>query len=347
MMPAWQVRPYRDGDEAVLIELYQRTAQRTITPEHWHWKLNTLPAPAPSVWLAFDEARLIFHYAGWSLRYHLPEGERLGMVSVDAMTDPDYRRRGLLSHVGAQAYAAWRAAGYAFTIGLPNEQWGSRAAALGWIELFPLQWLVRPIRFEAVAARRLRLKWPLAFTPVGALVQRWWNRSLPIDPTLAVRAIDRAGDEIDQVWRTAHDPQHVSIVRDSAWLNWRYVNAPELDYRVLVAERAGAVIGYLVFRLSAGARQRVGAIAEWLAPDEAVVCTLLRHALERLQAAQVDSVAALAIPGSSQWRLLKRGGFLTRQSFRVMINPFDDRLPLDELRDPDRWLMFGGDYDVL
>lgn len=346
-MSDWLVRPYQADDEQGVMALYQRATQRTITPEHWRWKLNTLPAPVPSVWLALDGARPIFQYAGCPLRYFLPSGERSGVVSVDTMTDPDYRRRGLLSRVGAQVYETWRAAGHAFVIGLPNEQWGSRAAALGWIELFPLQWLVRPMQLEALAAHRLRLKWPTNFAPMSALAQRWWNRVLPIDPTVVVREIDRAGDEIDRLWQTAHDPQHVSIVRDSAWLNWRYIDAPELDYHALVAERAGVVTGYLVYRLSAEANRRVGAIAEWFATDEAAVHTLLRHALDRLQAAHVESVASLTVPGSSQWQLLRRSGFLMRHAFRVMLVPLNLPVPLDWLHQPDHWLMFGGDYDVI
>ena len=346
-MADWLVRPYRAGDEPALIELYQRATQRAITPEHWQWKLNTLPASVPSVWLAFDGARPIFQYAGCPLRYHFPSGERSGVVSVDTMTDPDYRRRGLLSQVGAQVFDTWRAAGHAFVIGLPNEKWGSRLAALGYVDLFPLQWLVRPMQIEALAARRLRLNWPTNLAPLSALAQRGWNRSLPIDPAVVVREIDRAGAEIDQLWRTAHDPQRVSIVRDSAWLNWRYVAAPAFEYHVLLAARAGVTVGYVVYRLSTQAKHRNGAIAEWFATYYLVACALVRTALDRLYAARVESVATLTIPGSSQWQLLKRSGFFPRHSFTVAINPFDNLPPLDWLRQPDHWLMFGGDYDVI
>ena len=79
------------------------------------------------------------------------------MVSVDTMTAPEFQRRGLLSEVGRSTYAHWRDGGVAFVLGLPNERWGSRASALGWIELFPLQWLTRALRPAALLARRLHL----------------------------------------------------------------------------------------------------------------------------------------------------------------------------------------------
>ena len=59
------------------------------------------------------------------------------MVSVDTMTAPAFRRRGLLTEVAARAYEAWRDAGIAFVIGLPNQQWGSRARALAGASCFP------------------------------------------------------------------------------------------------------------------------------------------------------------------------------------------------------------------
>ena len=41
------------------------------------------------------------------------------------MTDPEYRRQGILTAIARLAYDTWRKAGIPFVLGLPNEQWGS------------------------------------------------------------------------------------------------------------------------------------------------------------------------------------------------------------------------------
>jgi hypothetical protein len=45
---------------------------------------------------------------------------------------------------------------------------------------------------------------------------------------------------------------------------------------------------------------------------------------------------------------LKGAGFLQgRGAFSVQIVPLDPALPIDLLRDPQRWDMAGGDFDVI
>src|SRR5262245_11102461 len=234
---SWIIRPYRAGDERALTALFGRVFGRAIGEEHYRWKLRQLPTPVENVWLAVDGDAPIFHYAGIPTRYHLPGGEVMAMVSVDTMTAPEYQRRGLLSAVGREVYDTWRAAGVAFVIGLPNERWGSRAAALGWEPLFDLQWLARPLRPEAILARRLGMPALARLTPVGAAWNALWR--LRRDSSVKVRSVERAGPEFDQLWQRYGADAAASVVRDSAWVNWRYLDAPVFDYRVLLAERGG------------------------------------------------------------------------------------------------------------
>ena len=69
------------------------------------------------------------------------------------MTAPEFRRQGILLHLGEEANRHWRASGYAVVVGLPNEQWGSRTRMLGWQTLFPLEWLRFPLHLGRVASR--------------------------------------------------------------------------------------------------------------------------------------------------------------------------------------------------
>ena len=116
-----------------------------MTEHEWRWKLAPT-SKVPNVWLATHADQPIFQYAAMPTRFEIGDRTHAVMVSVDTMTAPAFRRRGLLTEVASRAYEAWRNAGVAFVIGLPNQQWGSRAQALGWRELFPLQWLARPLR---------------------------------------------------------------------------------------------------------------------------------------------------------------------------------------------------------
>jgi hypothetical protein len=348
--PSWTIRAYRPGDERGLAGLFARCFGRPLSEEHWRWKLKRLAAPVENVWLAFDGDRPIFQYAGIPVRYQLPGGEAIAMVSVDTMTDPDFRRRGLLSEVGRRCYDAWREAGVPFVIGLPNQQWGSRTVALGWEELFPMRWLIRPLRPEALLARRL--KWPalgrLAWA--GALWNAIWDRGAA-DTALRVRPIKRAGPEFDQLWQRCRDETRISVVRDSAWVDWRYLTAPSHDYRVLLAERDGQPAGYIAYRLEMTTGAPWGFIAELLAPqdDPTARRALIACAVSEMRAAGAVAATVLAVPRTRMHAALRRAGFVLGRAgfFSVQIVPLVPDLPIALVRDPTNWDIAGGDFDVI
>jgi hypothetical protein len=348
--PAWTVRPYQAGDEPALVELFGRVFGRPISVDHWRWKLKSLPSPAENVWLAVADGRPIFQYAGIPLRFQTPAGETTAMVSVDTMTDPDFRRRGLLTSVGAVAYERWRAAGVSVVLGLPNDKWGSRTGALNWQPLFGLRWLIRPLRPEAIAARRMGLA-PGGLAALGGLWNIAWDRGLRAEPGLSVTMVGRAGAAFDQLWARCRDSLALSVVRDSAWVNWRYLAAPGQAYRVLLAERDGAAAGYIAYRLERGGGRPWGMIAELttIPGDEAARRTLLGRAVAHLRAAGAEAIATLAIPGSALERSYRRAGFVFGRpgAFTVQYVPLATGVPAAVFRDPDGWALAGGDFDVI
>jgi hypothetical protein len=340
----WTIRPSEASDVPQLVHLFQRAFGRPISEAHWRWKLQHLDSPAANDWVAANPNGPIFHSGGIPTRYRLPAGSALGMVSVDTMTAPEYRRRGLLTQVGQRMYSTWRESGIDFVIGLINDQWGSRAPALGWQQLFPLRWLIRPLRPLAVLARRARTTVLSRLTPLEAAWNWTWERRLAIDASIVVRDLDRAGAEVDELWHGGAPRTGVSIVRDSAWLNWRYLTCPSFDYRVLFAERRNVPAGYAAYRLDG----HVGYIAEIFAPDTTVFETLIGATLERLRATGAEVVGAQAPPGTWYTQALQRAGFLwSWGDFSVQLVPLNPSLRLDILREQGNWTMWGGDYDSI
>ena len=342
------VRPCRADDERGVLELFQRSFGRPLSAEHWRWKLLR-PSTIENAWLATSENRPIFHYAGIPTRFLLAQAPVDMMVSVDTMTAPEFRRRGLLTQVAAQVYAAWRAAQVAFVIGLPNQQWGSRAAALGWERLFPLQWLVRPLRPEAILARRLNLPVLARVAAPGRLWNRFLDRRLRSDHGLQLMAIGNADQAFDQLWQRCKSDWMFSTVRDSAWIDWRFFSAPSRSYQVTLARRGGVPAGYAVHTHGGAAARTHACLAELFVgrADTATRDALLREVLGKVQEEGADWLSALAIPGTPLFRRLRQLGFIPQQAFSVQLVPLRDGLPLDLMREPDHWSLSGADFDVV
>lgn len=346
----WSLRAFRPGDEIPITELFERAFGHPLDPALWRWKLRHLPSPTENVWLAVDrQERPVFHYGGIPCHLDLPGGRRRVMVSVDAMTDPAYQRRGVLSSCAAAVFDKWRDAGIDLTLGLPNERYGSRTEALGWRPLFPLAWRIRPLRLERIVARRLHLPGLFLLKPLSALWNLAWDLRLRRDPGIEIGSVDDAGEEFDALEEERRSEGAISVVHGSGWIRWRYLSHPAHGYRVLAARRSGRLAGYLVYRLDDAGDDRVSYVAELVSPrDPAASRTLVAAAIERSRAAGAMAVLTLAVPGSGEDRAFRRAGFvLNRGSFLVHCVPFAPDLDLGALRDPRRWKLFGGDFDVI
>lgn len=343
------IRAYRPGDERALVELWEEVFGHAMTEEHWRWKLKHVWCPVENVGLAVTEDdRPVFHIGGIPCRFHLRGREGTVMVAVDAMTAPPFRRRGLLAQVGRHMWEQWRQADIPLVLGLPNEQYNK--AVLHWRPLFPLTWLIRPLRPESLLARRLRFP---ALARIGVLGWLWnalwdgWSRD---SAHVRVRELQQAGPEIDLLWRNCRDGIAFSVIRDSAWLNWRYFAAPHYRYRVVLAERKEQPVGYAVYRVKRGTGPVLGFIPEiFHDPDDREAGrSLMAEVLRRMKAERVEAVATLAVPKTTWYHAWRRAGFLfSWGSFSVECAILDPALTLEQISRPQGWHLVGGDFDVI
>jgi hypothetical protein len=342
------VRPWRKGDELQLTQLFERTFGRAITADQWLWKLRPEPHSIDNVWLAVSEGKPIFQYAGIPIRFNLADRPVRAIVSVDTMTAPEFRRRGLLTQVAEKAYSTWREAAVAFVIGLPNENWGTRARALGWQPLFPLQWLVRPLRPEIMLARRMR--WPaLRHLRLAGLA---WNALLKgrVRPGagIEIQRVGQADPVFDQIWERCKADWTFSTIRDRRWVEWRFISAPR-GYEISVARRDGEPTGYLAHSIVDSAAGVVAHMAELCAAraDLATRNSLLAGLIDALQKTTAESLHTLAIPGTAEFSWLRRAGFLPSHAFSVQFVPLMPDLPVDRMLDRQLWNLTGADFDVI
>ena len=349
-MPTWRCRPYRPGDETRLAALFETVFDRTMTSEHWVWKLVHEPSEVANVWLAVDEAdHPVGQYAGIPRRVRVGGRDYRIMVAVDAMTHPAFRSRGVLTEVVGRAHAAWRSAGLAFVLGMPNEQWGSRRVALGWQPVTSLRWMVSPLKVEAVLARRMN--WPVLskLTLMSHLWHAWWDVRCP--PGVVVSEV--AGTEAAAVFNDMSVPSTsghgASLHQDPPWMRRRLLERPSSPYRVLVARDGPRVLGYTVYQIQRIAKLRVGTVTDFGTSQSGggVGRWLLRETARRLRADGAETAMALAVPGACDDRELRQAGFhFRRGTFSVDAVMLDARLPIDTLRGA-HWMLRGSDFDLI
>lgn len=344
-----EIRPFRAGEESGVVSLFGRAFGRQIDVDHWRWKLNHPGVETPNVMLAVAQGRPVFHYAGIPTRMLMDGSPETSMVSVDTMTDPDFRRRGLLTKVAAETYAQWSAAGMGLMFGLPNEQWGSRKAALGFHLLFRLQRMLRPLRPEVTLARRWARPWVAKQHFVGSM----WNSLCAVpharDESISIRTVTTAGVEFDSLWERCREDARFCVVRDSRWVQWRFLSCPSRRYEVRLALRGNEPVGYSAHYVREEGGQRIAFLAELSTPrvDERARETLLLDLLKHLNLQGVEYVSTLAIPSSELHRSLRRHAFFGGHCFTVEAVPLATRASVEALGDPANWELSGAAFDVI
>ncbi len=354
----WRLRAYRDGDEHEIVRQFERVFGRRISPEFWRWKLKTSPSPAENVWLAVDgDDRPIFQYAAMPRRLRLPTGTVDALVLVDLWTAPEYRGRRIFTESANWVHDYWRRSGIAGVLSPFNARGQPRYRRFGWEYLFPLRWQIRPLRPEAIAARRLGVSGLQHWRFLGRAWNGLWDRG-PLSPALEIREVDdaqmlaltRAEGGRTGPRNTGSGPPRArfALEHDANWVRWRYLDCPRHRFAVLSARRASEPAGHLAYRIEESEGRRFAFVAEIVGRAQDTQRTLIDAALARCKGRGAIAVATLAAPGTDLYRALRRRGFLfSWGSFWVHWLPLQTEPAPEQLRDPRLWEMTGGDYDVI
>jgi predicted N-acetyltransferase YhbS len=350
----WTVRPGRPEDAASILDLFEATFGKPASEAWYRWKHLDSPWPigAPTPFVAAAGERVIGHFAGTPLRVHLIGQAVPAIHGCDLMVAAEFRGEGVMTAVGEAAHRAWAAGGAHLVFAIPVEHW--IRDRLGYRSTARLGWLWRPLRPAALVRRKARPR-----HPGGPVIDRLSARTLDrawaalfgrTGRSVDVSAVELPGAEFDTLWEEIAGRYDALVVRDRAWVAYRYAAAPEVGYRILLGRVGDQPVGYLVYRLLAGGGRRTGWIVDlFTAPeDRATRSALLRTAFRELLEAGADDARTFAVSNAPLSGELQRMGFIRRSgAYDVGVFPLASDLRWQALRDPGRCLITIGDFDVV
>jgi len=346
MSTDFDVRPYQPGDEEGLVALFGRCFGRETTLAHWRWKMQSCEASYDTMWVAVQGDRHVGQYVGTPVTAWI-RGEPSSAIAIfDTMVDPSMRRKGVLTVVGQAAHDHWESSGVQLGFGLPNQQWGSRAAALGWVPLFPLKWLVRVLRPEAILARRSKIPGLKSLSPIGAATRRMLGTSRT-NKELSYENVTIAGADFDAIARAWRCTTSTQIARGQEWVQKRYLDCPSADYRVVLAKDTNGPVAYAVYRIIDKEAFQLVITEVILNRADPLLYSSMMNEIER-QALElgVETMRSLAVPGKLNHKCLLECGFIEKKEhFTLQCVPFATELK--ERRGLSDWDFEGGDFDVV
>ena len=88
---------------------------------------------------------------------------------------------------------------------------------------------------------------------VGSLFTKVLNlsykRSLSkFESDIEFTSVRRFGDETDALWDRIERNFPIAVVRDAEYLNWKYVDQPDIEHNCMLVKHQGTLIGILILR---------------------------------------------------------------------------------------------------
>lgn len=312
---SYVIRPYDPADADACRVLGERSLGGAFRPEVAAWQFGR-EAPAPTRWVAEAGGAVIAHYAVMPVWVRIGDREVLAVSSFDALTDPAWRGRGVMTAALQACGEAWQEVA-AFELTLLTGGSGALRRRIGWTEGGRAVWMRRPLAPVGRALSRVGLgtdgPWRLVdrgFRAVAAIVVGGGGG------VSAVRLRGATAADVDEVWAGVAGRWPVAHVADSAWMAWRLAD-PRGRTRCLAVERAGCPVGVVGLRVSDGAA-RDGFIVDAAVDPSVPLAPILVGAAESLAAGGATAASALAVPGSPWYKALSAAGFrATRRGYDV------------------------------
>jgi GNAT superfamily N-acetyltransferase len=285
-----------DRDDAVAL-LEAAHGSQVRTPEAWDWLFR---GRLERYVVADAGDKLAAQYALLPLRVQHRGAVIDASLSLDTATHPDFTGRGLMTDLGLRAY---NRAGGELVLGFPNlKSAGILYNRLGWSELTPFPLLFRPLAglIQALTPATLR-----AGPVVDALA-----RSIRRNRDQTAEPLERFDGWADDIWEATSAELGTTVVRDSTFLNWRFVEAP-VAYDRFVASVQGKPSAYSVLRTVPWRNGRVSYLMELAALPgrEGAAASALAAAKAAADAVGSGGIIAIATPRNPLNGFLRAHGF--------------------------------------
>lgn len=320
------IRNFRPEDKSAVLDLYQAcwdSTKRNSNQACWEWlnELNPNIEPdRPVTFVLEREGRII-----GTVSMVPAELMIMGTIykcnwSMDLMVHPECR--GGLTGYRLVKEVIQRSASYIGT-GLPIRRtvplWLRAGSKVGVDEVGAFGPMVLPCDCRYVLKHKTLN--PLVTGPLNLLFKpamacyRWFRAiGAQRSGKFRTRHIDRFDERITRFFESVGPEYPIIVVRDEAYLNWRYTRNPSRSYIKLIAEdEQGDIRGYIVYRanvVDTGIRE--GLLVDYLVRrgDEAVMRLLLKEAIRYFRQKRCDVIKTLELHMPDIRNYFSRMGFM-------------------------------------
>jgi GNAT superfamily N-acetyltransferase len=356
----WQKRPYRPGDEREIQDLFRfvfgKEMGKTESERHWEWEFKENPSGPGEILLAVDQDRIVGHYAVIPQRFKVKGRRVMGTLSLDTMVHPDYQGQRIFTRLALALYDDIGGKGMPLTYGFPNKNSiHGIVNKLRWEEIAVLPVLQKTIDSKRVISRVTgsRLAGRAGSLLMGS--KRIKDRPPPEGEGWRIEEIASFGREFDEIFKRGAAGMDVVLVRDSQYLDWRFIRKPENDYECFAIYGPKGLYGYIAFKIEEKFDFNSAFVMDYFsAGDEpALDGRLIAWGTDYLSYRGVDIIVVAMFPHTPYYRLFRKRGYfrIPRRLFPKDIyfcaRKNSGEIDFDLIRNKRSWYLTWGDTDVV
>jgi hypothetical protein len=314
--------PYEPGDEHEILRVFNKVFGQQRQLPTWEWEFNKNPAGRHIFLAKQPSGRVLSQFCGIPRVMRAGGGSACFGEIVDSMTDPEFRMG--LKRPGLFATTCYEFVEYfgrpdreVIMYGLPNPQaFRLGGKLLGYSHLYDVQFMT---------TTALNAPLPAACQRIEALPPDW--------NAFEERVAARHG---------------VTTLRDQRYMNWRYLENPDVRYELLAFRDECGVLFALAVLRHGWLGLKVSACAELMVDHEHPQAMQVNEGVRAAAAASgSERVQVFVRPESMEWVALGSIGWWPEPSqFRFVARTYDDvNLPLEGLKHA--WSVSLGDFDIV
>ncbi len=199
----------------------------------------------PMVWFYRDSDSIVSHHGAIPVKVKIGEQESNTVWFVETMTLESYRSKGVGGMVLMEAKNE-----VPFNLSLGQEKFmRDMQFNLGWKSIGSLGVYFYPLRSKNILRNKLPkgpVSWgaAVALSTITAMKRVGGRPSLGWKPE--IHTIEQFGNQHDELWKSVCSELTCSVVRDSSFLNWKYVAQPGQNFQRLEIRKQGEVVALAI-----------------------------------------------------------------------------------------------------
>jgi len=341
----------RPADLEIDRELLIHTLFRYLTPlsddSRFAWLYRNSPHGPARAWIASrtdNNHDIIGIASAFPRRIYVNDSVELGWVLGDFCIKDQYRSLGPALQLQRACLTEVDSGGMTFCYDFPST---SMMAVYKWLGIPPFGKMLRlakPLRVDRNIKKIVKVPSLAAgLTAGGNLLLRVRDRRSQGNGALMISFHEgNCGEEFSELARQVRGQYGLCVQRSAEYLNWRYLNNPLCRNKILTVRRDSVLLAYAVFTHSSEDTTIVDLFG---VDDPVIIGGLIERVVDLSRKRGLITVNIVMVESHPWVTLLRRLGFMVRESKPVVVYPTVASRSRRSIVDANNWLLMQGDRD--